>query len=132
MSPKGKPIKVLLSRSQLDCHQRGLITIAAALRDAGMEVVYTRFLLPEEVVKTAVEEDVDVIGLSFMAWSHLGIVEEVTNGLKARKMDNVLMIVGGIMREDHVPKLKELGVAGIFFPGTNTQDVVKFIQEKKG
>jgi methylmalonyl-CoA mutase C-terminal domain/subunit len=132
MSPKGKPIKVLLTRSQLDCHQRGLITIAAALRDAGMEVIYTRFLMPEEVVKTAVEEDVDVIGLSFMAWSHLGIMEEVMSGLKARKMDNVLVIVGGIMREDHVPKLKELGVGGIFFPGTNTQDVVAFLKERKG
>src|SRR4030042_6802386 len=85
MSPKKKRIKVLLSRSMLDCHQRGLIAVAAALRDAGMEVVYTRFLLPEEVVKTAVDEDVDVIGLSFMAWSHLGIVSEGREGLKARK-----------------------------------------------
>ncbi len=68
MSPREKHIKVLLSRSMLDCHQRGIVTVAAALRDAGMEVVYTRFLMPEEVVKTAVEEDVDVIGLSFLAW----------------------------------------------------------------
>ncbi len=132
MSPKGKPIKVLLSRSQLDCHQRGLITVAAALRDAGMEVIYTRFLMPEEVVKMAVEEDVDVIGLSFMAWSHLGIVEEVMNGLKAKKMNNVMVIVGGIMRDDHRPRLKELGVAGVFATGTNTQDIVAFIKERKG
>jgi len=132
MSPKGKPIKVLLSRSQLDCHQRGLITIAAALRDAGMEVVYTRYLLPEEVVKTAVEEDVDVIGLSFMAWSHLGHVSEVMEGLKARKMNNVLVIVGGIMREDHKPQLLEMGVGKIFGAGTNTQDVVAYLKQQKG
>jgi methylmalonyl-CoA mutase C-terminal domain/subunit len=132
MSPKGKPIKVLLSRSELDCHQRGLITIAAALRDAGMEVVYTRFLMPEEVVKTAVEEDVDVIGLSFMAWSHLGIVSEVMEGLKARKMNDVLVIVGGIMRDDHIPQLREMGVAKIFGAGTNTGDVVTYLKQQKG
>jgi len=132
MSPKGKPIKVLLSRSELDCHQRGLITIAAALRDAGMEVVYTRFLLPEEVVKTAVEEDVDVIGLSFLAWSHLGIVSEIMDGLKARKMNNVLVIVGGIMRDDHIPKMLEMGVARVFGAGTNTADVVEYLRKQKG
>jgi methylmalonyl-CoA mutase C-terminal domain/subunit len=132
MSPKGKPIRVLLSRSQLDCHQRGLITIAAALRDAGMEVVYTRFLLPEEVVKTAVEEDVDVIGLSFLAWSHLGIVSEVMKGLKERKMNDVLVIIGGIMRDEHIPKMLEMGVAKVFGAGTNTTEVVEYLRKQKG
>jgi methylmalonyl-CoA mutase C-terminal domain/subunit len=132
MSPKGKPIRVLLSRSQLDCHQRGLITIAAALRDAGMEVVYTRFLLPEEVVKTAVEEDVDVIGLSFLAWSHLGIVSEVMKGLKERKMNDVLVIVGGIMRDEHVPKMLEMGVGRVFGAGTPTNEVVEYLRKQKG
>jgi methylmalonyl-CoA mutase C-terminal domain/subunit len=129
MSPKGEPIKVLLSRSQLDCHQRGLITVAAALRDGGMEVVYTRFLMPEEVVKTAVEEDVDVIGLSFLAWSHLGIVSEVMKGLKERKMNDVLVIVGGIIRDEHIPKLLEMGVGKVFGPGTPTTDVVEYLKK---
>jgi len=132
MSPKGKPIKVLLSRSQLDCHQRGVITVAAALRDAGMEVVYTWYPMPEEVVKTAVEEDVDVIGLSFMAWSHLGHVKEMMDGLKARNINNVMVIVGGIMRDDHIPQLLDMGVAKSFGPGTNTQDIVDYLKQQKG
>ena len=132
MSPKKKRIKVLLSRSMLDCHQRGLITVAAALRDAGMEVVYTRFLMPEEVVKTAVEEDVDLIGLSFLAWGQMHITAEVMRLLKERRMGNMLVLVGGIIRDEQIPKLLEMGVARVFGPGSSTTEIVDYIKSKKG
>ena len=132
MSPKKKRIKVLLSRSQLDCHQRGLISVAAALRDAGMEVVYTRFLMPEEVVKTAAEEDVDVVGLSFLAWGQMHITADVMRLLKERRMDNMLVLVGGIIRDEQIPKLLEMGVARVFGPGSSTTDIVEYIESKKG
>ena len=132
MSPRKKPIKVLLSRSMLDCHQRGLIAVAAALRDAGMEVVYTRFLMPEEVVKTAVEEDVDLIGLSFLAWGQMHITAEVMRLLKERRMDNMLVLVGGIIRDEQIPKLLDMGVARVFGPGSSTMEIVEYIESKKG
>ncbi len=128
MSARKKPIKVLLSRSMLDCHQRGLIAVAAALRDAGMEVVYTRFLMPEEVVKTAVEEDVDVIGLSFLAWGQMHLTSEVMRQLKERNIDNMLVLVGGVIRDEQVPKLLEMGVARVFGAGSATADIVEYIK----
>jgi methylmalonyl-CoA mutase C-terminal domain/subunit len=132
MSPKKKRIKVLLSRSMLDCHQRGLIAVAAALRDAGMEVVYTRFLMPEEVVKTAAEEDVDLIGLSFLAWGQMHITAEVMRLLKERRMGDMLVLVGGIIRDEQIPKLLEMGVARVFGPGSSTTEIVDYIESKKG
>lgn len=132
MSPKKKRIKVLLSRSMLDCHQRGLITVAAAIRDAGMEVVYTRFLMPEEVVKTAVEEDVDVIGLSFLAWGQMHITAEVMRQLKERKLNDKLVLVGGIIRDEQIPKLLKMGVARVFGVGSSTKEIVEYIESQKG
>lgn len=132
MSTKEKPIKVLLGRSQLDCHQRGLITVAAALRDAGMEVVYTTFLMPEEVVKTAVEEDVDVIGLSFLAWGQMHITAEVMRQLKEKNLNHILVIVGGIIRDEQIPKLLEMGVGRVFTVGSSTTEIVEYIKSKKG
>jgi len=132
MNGRKKRIKVLLSRSMLDCHQRGLIAVAAALRDAGMEVVYTRFLMPEEVVKTAVEEDVDVIGLSFLAWGQMHLTAEVMRQLKERNIDNMLVLVGGVIRDEQVPKLEEMGVARVFGAGSATADIVEYIKSQKG
>ena len=132
MNTRKKPIKVLLSRSMLDCHQRGLIAVAAALRDAGMEVVYTRFLMPEEVVKTAVEEDVDVIGLSFLAWGQMHLTSEVMRQLNERNIDNMLVLVGGVIRDEQVPKLLEMGVARVFGAGSATADIVEYIESQKG
>jgi methylmalonyl-CoA mutase C-terminal domain/subunit len=132
MSPREKTIKVLLSRSMLDCHQRGIVTVAAALRDAGMEVVYTRFLMPEEVVKTAVEEDVDVIGLSFLAWGQMHITSEVMRQLKERKLNDVMVLVGGIIRDEQIPKLLEMGVARVFGVGSSTTEIVEYINSQKG
>jgi methylmalonyl-CoA mutase C-terminal domain/subunit len=132
MSPREKPIKVLLSRSMLDCHQRGIVTVAAALRDAGMEVVYTRFLMPEEVVKTAVEEDVDVIGLSFLAWGQLHITSEVMRQLKEGNLNDVMVLVGGIIRDEQIPKLLEMGVARVFGVGSSTTEIVEYIKSQKG
>ncbi len=132
MNAGKKPIKVLLSRSMLDCHQRGLIAVAAALRDAGMEVVYTRFLMPEEVVKTAVEEDVDVIGLSFLAWGQMHLTAEVMRQLKERSIDNILVLVGGVIRDEQVPQLLEMGVARVFGAGSATAGIVEYIKAQKG
>ena len=120
MNARKKPIKVLLSRSMLDCHQRGLVAVAAALRDAGMEVVYTRFLMPEEVVKTAAEEDVDVVGLSFLAWGQMHITADVMRLLK------------GIIRDEQIPELLEMGVARVFGAGSATADIVEYIESQKG
>jgi len=132
MNARKKPIKVLLSRSMLDCHQRGLIAVAAALRDAGMEVVYTRFLMPEEVVKTAAEEDVDVVGLSFLAWGQMHITADVMRLLKERNIDNMLVLVGGIIRDEQIPELLEMGVARVFGAGSATADIVEYIESQKG
>ncbi len=132
MNARKKPIKVLLSRSMLDCHQRGLVAVAAALRDAGMEVVYTRFLMPEEVVKTAAEEDVDVVGLSFLAWGQMHITADVMRLLKERNIDNMLVLVGGIIRDEQIPELLEMGVARVFGAGSATADIVEYIESQKG
>jgi len=132
MTENGRGIRVLLSRSLLDCHQRGLVAVAAALRDAGMEVVYTRFYEIEEVVKTALEEDVDVVGLSFMSWGQMHFTPQLTKQLKERGMDDVLVIIGGIIRKDQVPELEAMGVDRVFGAGSSTTEIVNYIVEKKG
>jgi methylmalonyl-CoA mutase C-terminal domain/subunit len=131
MSPKHKPIKVLLSRSYFDCHQRGVMTVAAALRDAGMEVIYTKFYDPEEVAQTAMEEDVDVVGLSFLAWGQMEITPRVIKALNERKMDDVLVIVGGVILDRQIPKLLEMGVAQVFGAGSSTLEIAEYIKSRK-
>jgi len=97
-----------------------------------MEVVYTTFLMPEEVVKTAVEEDVDVIGLSFLAWGQMHITAEVMRLLKERNLSDVMVIVGGIIRDEQIPKLLEMGVSRVFPVGSSTTEIVDYIRSKKG
>jgi methylmalonyl-CoA mutase C-terminal domain/subunit len=130
MAEAARKIRVLVAKPGLDGHDRGAKVIARALRDAGMEVIYTGLRqTPEMIVNAALQEDVDVIGLSILSGAHNAIVPRVHDLLKQNKMDDVLLLVGGIIPDVDIPRLKEAGVAGIFQPGTAMDDIVKFIRE---
>jgi methylmalonyl-CoA mutase C-terminal domain/subunit len=123
-------IRVLVAKPGLDGHDRGAKVIARALRDAGMEVIYTGLRqTPEMIVNASLQEDVQVIGLSILSGAHNAIVPRVMDLLKQNKMDDVLVLVGGIIPDHDVDGLKKIGVAGIFQPGTPMDDIVKFIRE---
>ena len=123
-------IRVLVAKPGLDGHDRGAKVIARALRDAGMEVIYTGLRqTPEMIVSAAVQEDVHVIGLSILSGAHNAIVPRVIDLLHKNKVDDVLVLVGGIIPDQDVAALKQLGVAAIFQPGTAMDDIVKFIRE---
>ena len=125
----GGKIRVLVAKPGLDGHDRGAKVIARALRDAGMEVIYTGLRqTPEMVVNAALQEDVDVIGLSILSGAHNAIVPRVIDLMKQNKMDDVLVIVGGIIPDQDVANLKKTGVAAIFQPGTAMDDIVQFIR----
>ncbi len=125
-----RKIRVLVAKPGLDGHDRGAKVIARALRDAGMEVIYTGLRqTPEMIVSASLQEDVDVIGLSILSGAHNAIVPRVMDLIKQNKMDDVLVLVGGIIPDQDVPGLKQAGVAGIFQPGTPMDDIVKFIRE---
>ena len=122
-------IRVLVAKPGLDGHDRGAKVIARALRDAGMEVIYTGLRqTPEMVVSAALQEDVDVIGLSILSGAHNAIVPRVMDLLKEREMDDVLVVVGGIIPDQDMENLKKLGVAAIFQPGTAMDEIVQFIR----
>ena len=124
-----KKIRVLVAKPGLDGHDRGAKVIARALRDAGMEVIYTGLRqTPEMIVTAALQEDVDVIGLSILSGAHNSIVPRVTELLKQNKMEDVLLLVGGIIPDQDVPGLKQSGVAGIFQPGTAMDEIIQFIR----
>ncbi len=123
-------IRVLVAKPGLDGHDRGAKVIARALRDAGMEVIYTGLRqTPEMVVSAALQEDVDVIGLSILSGAHNAIIPRVMELAKQNKMDDVLVLVGGIIPDQDIAGLKEKGVAAVFQPGTPMDDIVKFIKE---
>jgi len=123
-------IRVLVAKPGLDGHDRGAKVIARALRDAGMEVIYTGLRqTPEMVVTAALQEDVDVIGLSILSGAHNAIVPRVIDLLKQNKMDDVILLLGGIIPDQDVEGLKKAGVAAIFQPGTAMDDIVKLIRE---
>jgi len=123
-------IRVLVAKPGLDGHDRGAKVIARALRDAGMEVIYTGLRqTPEMIVSAALQEDVQVIGLSILSGAHNAIVPRVMDMLRQNKMDDVLVIVGGIIPDQDIPNLKQAGVAGIFQPGTSMDEIVRFIRE---
>ncbi|HYA94859.1 MAG TPA: cobalamin B12-binding domain-containing protein [Terriglobales bacterium] len=128
--PAEKKIRVLVAKPGLDGHDRGAKVIARALRDAGMEVIYTGLRqTPEMVVHAALQEDVDVIGLSILSGAHNAILPRVMELLRQNKMDDVLVIIGGIIPDQDIPGLKQAGVAGIFLPGTPMNEIVEFIRE---
>jgi methylmalonyl-CoA mutase, C-terminal domain len=127
--PAEKKIRVLVAKPGLDGHDRGAKVIARALRDAGMEVIYTGLRqTPEMVVNAALQEDVDVIGLSILSGAHNAIMPRVMELLRQNKMDDVLVIVGGIIPDQDIPGLKQAGVGAIFLPGTPMDEIVAFIR----
>lgn len=122
-------IRVLLAKPGLDGHDRGVKVIARALRDAGMEVVYTGLRqTPEMIVNAAVQEDVQIVGLSILSGAHMTIFPRVAQLMKERGLDDVLLFGGGIIPDDDIPKLKEKGVSEVFLPGASTEDIIQFIQ----
>ena len=128
--PTDRKIRVLVAKPGLDGHDRGAKVIARALRDAGMEVIYTGLRqTPEMVVTASLQEDVDVIGLSILSGAHNAIVPRVLDLLKQNQMDDVLLVVGGIIPDQDIEGLKQIGVAAIFQPGTPMDNIVKFIRE---
>ena len=125
-----KKIRVLIAKPGLDGHDRGAKVIARALRDAGMEVIYTGLRQTAEMIaEAALQEDVDVVGLSILSGAHMTLVPKVLDLLKANGQDNVLVLVGGIIPESDIRSLKEKGVFAVFGPGAFTSDVVKTIQQ---
>jgi len=133
--PKGgghmeKRIRVLVAKPGLDGHDRGAKVVARALRDAGMEVIYTGLhQTPEQVAEAAIQEDVAVVGMSILSGAHSTLVPKVIEKVRAKGGDNIMFIVGGIIPEEDMENLKAQGVAAVFGPGTSTQDVVRFIME---
>ena len=125
-----KKIRVLVAKPGLDGHDRGAKVIARALRDAGMEVIYTGLRqTPEMIVEAAIQEDVDVIGMSILSGAHMTLFPRVMKLLAENGLDDVLVVAGGIIPDDDVPALKDIGIAGIFGPGTSTEETISFVKE---
>jgi methylmalonyl-CoA mutase C-terminal domain/subunit len=125
-----RKIRVLVAKPGLDGHDRGAKIVARALRDAGMEVVYTGLhQTAEMIIDTAIQEDVDVIGLSLLSGAHMTLFIDVTKLLKEKGLEDVLVVGGGIIPKEDIPKLKKVGVAGIFGPGAHCEEIVEFIRK---
>lgn len=125
-----KKIRILVAKPGLDGHDRGAKVISRALRDAGFEVIYTGLRrTPEEIVNAAVQEDVDVIGLSILSGAHNVLFPQVMSLLDKRGVDDIKVIAGGIIPEKDILKLKKIGIAEVFLPGSSTQNIVQWIQD---
>ncbi|AIY89801.1 cobalamin B12-binding domain-containing protein [Geoglobus acetivorans] len=131
-----KKIRVLIAKPGLDGHDRGAKVIARALRDAGFEVIYTGIRrTPEEIAETALQEDVDVIGLSILSGAHLELIPLIVDELRKRGIEpgrDIVVLVGGIIPPEDIPKLKEMGVAEVFIPGTPMYEIIDFIKRSVG
>lgn len=126
-----KRIRVLIAKAGLDGHDRGAKVIAQALRDAGMEVIYTGLRqTPEQIVETAIQEDVQVVGLSSLSGAHMQLFPPVVQLLREQDAGDVMVIAGGVIPQEDIPYLKEAGISEIFTPGTSTEDIVKYIKER--
>lgn len=126
-----RPIRVLIAKPGLDGHDRGAKVIARALRDAGMEVIYSGLRqTPEQIVAAAIQEDVDVIGLSILSGAHNVLFPEILKLLKDQRGEDILVLAGGIIPDKDIAPLKALGIREIFLPGTSTQTLVQFIQRE--
>jgi methylmalonyl-CoA mutase C-terminal domain/subunit len=124
-----RKIRVVVAKPGLDGHDRGAKIIARALRDAGMEVIYTGLhQTPEQIAETVIQEDADAVGLSILSGAHMTLVPKVVALLAAQGVDDVLVTVGGTIPADDIPELKELGVAEVFTPGAGTDEIVEFIR----
>ncbi|CCG05045.1 cobalamin B12-binding domain-containing protein [Blastococcus saxobsidens] len=126
-------IRVVIAKPGLDGHDRGAKVVARALRDAGMEVVYTGLhQTPEQIVETVVQEDADAVGLSVLSGAHMTLFARLTELLRERGVDDVVVFGGGIIPEEDVPELRRIGVTGIFTPGATTTDIVEWVRAHVG
>jgi methylmalonyl-CoA mutase C-terminal domain/subunit len=124
-----RKIRVVVAKPGLDGHDRGAKIIARALRDAGMEVIYTGLhQTPEQIVETVIQEDADAVGLSILSGAHMTLIPRILEGLKEREADDVVVIAGGTIPADDIQELKSLGVAEIFTPGAATQEIIDFVR----
>jgi len=125
----GRKIRVVVAKPGLDGHDRGAKIIARALRDAGMEVIYTGLhQTPEQIVETVIQEDADAVGLSILSGAHMTLVPRIAALLKEQGVEDVVLVVGGTIPADDIPELKRLGVSEIFTPGSPVQEIIDFIQ----
>ena len=125
-----RKIRVLVAKPGLDGHDRGAKVVARSLREAGMEVIYTGIRqTPEMIAEAALQEDVDVVGLSVLSGAHTALFPRIVELLKQKGVDDVLLLAGGIIPEEDIPMLQALGFRGVFGPGTDTQDIASFIRE---
>jgi methylmalonyl-CoA mutase C-terminal domain/subunit len=125
-----KKIRVLIAKPGLDGHDRGAKVVARALRDAGMEVIYTGLhQTADMIVEAAIQEDVDVVGLSLLSGAHMTLFIDVAQLLKKKGIEDVIIVGGGIIPEDDIPKLKKEGITGVFGPGTHCDEIVDFIKK---
>jgi methylmalonyl-CoA mutase C-terminal domain/subunit len=126
---KNRPIKILIAKPGLDGHDRGAKVLARGLRDEGFEVIYTGLRqTPEMVVSAALQEDVDVVGLSILSGAHMTLLPKITAGLKEKGLDDVLVTAGGIIPDDDIPALTEAGIDRVFGPGTTIREVAEYIR----
>jgi methylmalonyl-CoA mutase C-terminal domain/subunit len=127
--PEEKKIRVLVAKPGLDGHDRGAKVIARAMRDAGMEVIYSGLRqTPEMIVSAAIQEDVDVIGMSCLSGAHMHLFSRVMELLREKGATDIVVMGGGIIPDEDIPKLKEAGLAAVFTPGSSTQDIVEFVR----
>jgi methylmalonyl-CoA mutase C-terminal domain/subunit len=124
-----RKIRVVVAKPGLDGHDRGAKIIARALRDAGMEVIYTGLhQTPEQIAETVIQEDADAVGLSILSGAHMTLVPRVVELLREKEAGDVVVIVGGTIPGDDIPELKKLGIAEVFTPGASTQDIIEFVK----
>ena len=127
-----RKIRVLVAKPGLDGHDRGAKVVARALRDAGMEVIYTGIRqTPEMIAEAALQEDVDVVGLSILSGAHMSLCPRIMELLRAQGMGDVLVVLGGIVPEEDMPRLQAIGISAVFGPGANTQDIVTYIRQHR-
>ncbi|MEA2293687.1 MAG: methylmalonyl-CoA mutase, C-terminal domain [Solirubrobacteraceae bacterium] len=130
---ENRKIRVVVAKPGLDGHDRGAKIIARALRDAGMEVIYTGLhQTPEQIVETALQEDADAVGLSILSGAHMTLVPRIVELLREQEAGDIIVVVGGTIPNQDIPELKELGVAEVFTPGAPTQAIIDFIQDSVG
>ncbi len=124
-----KRIRVLIAKPGLDGHDRGAKVVARALRDAGMEVVYTGLRqTPEQIVNAALQEDVDAVGLSILSGAHMQLFPRIMELMKGKRLDDIVVFAGGIIPDQDIPKLKQLGLAEVFPPGSSLEEIVSFVK----
>lgn len=122
-------IKILIAKPGLDGHWRGAMVVSAALRDAGMEVIYLGNQTPEAIVHSGFQEDVDAIGLSILSAGHIELIEQVTDCMRQKGMNDVVLVVGGTVPPEDIPRLKEMGVGAVFPPGSKIEKIVEYFKQ---